>query len=379
MIAIALLLAVGQVAAQSHQWRLTAGNIDNQSLKPQVGNLSGSITGPVTFGKDSPKALVFDGNSKKKHGIVISDNIAAAGLPAREITVEAWVRVDKTMEWGGFVGALQDNGNYERGWILGFNHAQFCFGLVSEKSKAITYLKARTQFQTGYWYHVAGTYDGVEQRIYVNGKLAGADTEQSGSILYPPKTWLTLAAYKDDNEHYTLNGQMHEAAIFNAALTPGQIADRFKARKDDFPDMDAAAPVVADWPTYLRDNLRTGATADPLKLPLRLAWTHQTRLPPNAAWPEEAKNDYWHSRYSMEERVTYDRAFQLVSVGDRVYFGSSSEDAVFCLDAKTGKTIWSYVTEGPVRLAPTIADDKVLFGSDDGFVYCLNEKDGTLR
>jgi hypothetical protein len=117
MIAIALLLAVGQVPAPSHQWRLTAENIDNQSLKPQAGNLSGTITGPVTFGKDSPKALVFDGNSKKKHGIVITDNIAAAGLPAKEITVETWVRIDKTMAWGGFVGALQDNGNYERGWI----------------------------------------------------------------------------------------------------------------------------------------------------------------------------------------------------------------------------------------------------------------------
>jgi outer membrane protein assembly factor BamB len=381
MFSLALVFAIGQIPAPAptHQWRLTAEHIADQSLKPQAGKLPGTITGPVAFGKDSAKALVFDGNSKKKHGIVVTDKIADANLPAKDITVEAWVRVEKAMEWGGFVSALQDNGDYERGWVLGFNHNQFCFGVVSAKTKALTYLKSRTHYQTGYWYHVVGTYDGTEQRIYVNGKLAGAATEQSGPILYPPKTWLTIGAYKDDNEHHTLNGQMQDAAIFDIALTPNQIAERFKTRKHDFPEMDALPPVVVDWPTYLRDNLRTGASPEPLKLPLHLAWTHQTRFPPNPAWPEEAKNDYWHSKYSMEERVTYDRAFHLVSVGERVYFGSSSEDAVFCLDAKTGKQVWSYVTEGPVRLAPTIVDEKVLFGSDDGFAYCLNEKDGSLR
>jgi len=378
MFSTIVFFALAQVPVPVHHWRLTSEHIDNATLKPQAGHLSGTIAGPVRFGKDSAKALVFDGDSKKKHGIILTDKLADAKLPAKDITVEAWVRIDKAVEWRGIVSALQDNGAYEKGWLLGVHKSQFVFGVASPKTKVLTYLKSSTQFQTGYWYHVVGTYDGAVQRVFVNGKVSSTATEQSGPIAYPPKTWVALGVYKDDDEHHTMNGQLQDAAIFDSALTPEQVAARFHARKSEFPDMDAAAPVVADWPTYLRDNHRTGATSESLKLPLHLAWTHQTRFLPAPAWPEEAKNDYFHNKYNMEERVTYDRAFHLVSVGDRVYFGSSSEDAVFCLDAATGKTVWSYVTEGPVRLAPTISAGKVLFGSDDGFVYCLNAQDGSL-
>ncbi|MFT7642303.1 MAG: outer membrane protein assembly factor BamB [Pirellulaceae bacterium] len=45
----------------------------------------------------------------------------------------------------------------------------------------------------------------------------------------------------------------------------------------------------------------------------------------------------------------------------------------------TGRKKWDFFTEGPVRLAPTISNGKVYFGSDDGHVYCLNIADGELQ
>lgn len=39
---------------------------------------------------------------------------------------------------------------------------------------------------------------------------------------------------------------------------------------------------------------------------------------------------------------------------------------------------WSFFTEGPVRLAPAIFDDKVYVGPDDGVVYCLKSENGDL-
>ena len=39
---------------------------------------------------------------------------------------------------------------------------------------------------------------------------------------------------------------------------------------------------------------------------------------------------------------------------------------------------WTFFTEGPVRLAPTVAAGRVYAGSDDGLVYCLDAKDGRL-
>ena len=55
----------------------------------------------------------------------------------------------------------------------------------------------------------------------------------------------------------------------------------------------------------------------------------------------------------------------------KVYFGSSADDAAHCLDAATGKPVWSHFTNAPVRLPPTLADGLAWFGSDDGHVYCV--------
>jgi len=131
-----------------------------------------------------------------------------------------------------------------------------------------------------------------------------------------------------------------------------------------------------DWPTYMHDNQRSGVTGERLPLPLREAWTHAARHAPRPAWPAPAKVDYWHKLTDLAARVTYDRAFHVAAVGDAVYFASSADDKVTCLDAATGQVRWVFFTGGPVRLAPAVADGKVYVGSDDGWAYCLAAETG---
>lgn len=133
-----------------------------------------------------------------------------------------------------------------------------------------------------------------------------------------------------------------------------------------------------DWPTYLHDNARSGVTNETLKLPLWPAWEHQPRLAPKPAWPAPAKQDFWHEIRELKPVVTYDRCFHTVIAGGLAYFGSSADDKVHCLDTATGQEIWSFFTGGPVRLAPSLANGKVYFGSDDGWMYCLSAADGKL-
>jgi len=128
----------------------------------------------------------------------------------------------------------------------------------------------------------------------------------------------------------------------------------------------------------MQNNARTGLTPETLALPLKRQWTYRCRHRPEAAWPAPARHDYWHRRSNLKPRVTYDRAYHLVAADSRVYFGSSADDTVTCLDAVTGREVWRFFTEGPVRLAPTVAGDRLLFGSDDGRVYCLNSRTGRL-
>ena len=133
---------------------------------------------------------------------------------------------------------------------------------------------------------------------------------------------------------------------------------------------------ATDWPTYGADPARSGVTPDPLPAQLAEAWTWTSTHPPQPAWQGEAKWDGWNKVYNLKPRQIFDRAFHAVVAADRVFFGSSADDKVYCLDLRTGRELWTFYTDGPVRLAPTVAGDRVYFGSDDGLVYCLRAATG---
>jgi outer membrane protein assembly factor BamB len=77
-------------------------------------------------------------------------------------------------------------------------------------------------------------------------------------------------------------------------------------------------------------------------------------------------------------RMHNDNAFHAVIADGNVYFGSCATNKIYSIDVAAGEIRWTFFAEGPVRFAPTIYDGKVYFGSDDGYVYCLDGKDGSL-
>jgi outer membrane protein assembly factor BamB len=138
----------------------------------------------------------------------------------------------------------------------------------------------------------------------------------------------------------------------------------------------SSTAIAEDWPTYRHDNARTGSTSEKLSAPLVPQWIYTSPYRPRPAWAGPAERP--REGFTLFHRVNFDDAFQVAVVGNAVYFGSSVDNKVYALDAATGQEHWSFFTGGPVRLAPTVWKDKVLFGSDDGFVYCLKAANGDL-
>jgi outer membrane protein assembly factor BamB len=64
-------------------------------------------------------------------------------------------------------------------------------------------------------------------------------------------------------------------------------------------------------------------------------------------------------------------------LGNRLYVGDWT-GMVYALDARTGKTVWTYKTGGAVKGALASSRDRVFVGSYDGHVYALNAKTGML-
>ncbi|MCA9139993.1 MAG: PQQ-binding-like beta-propeller repeat protein, partial [Planctomycetales bacterium] len=137
-----------------------------------------------------------------------------------------------------------------------------------------------------------------------------------------------------------------------------------------------ATAVLADWPAYLNGNDRAGFSDVKLNPSLRLAWTYQSPEKPIKAWsgPRETPIE----GHVMKHRVDFDDALQVVMGDGRAFFGSTVDHRLHCVDLATGKPHWDFYTDGPIRLAPTLAHGNVYFGSDDGLVYCLRAVDGSV-
>ena len=129
---------------------------------------------------------------------------------------------------------------------------------------------------------------------------------------------------------------------------------------------------AADWPTYMGDDARSGVSFEQLKLPLEQSWIHQPLHAPRPAWRGPAKADFYNNQLKLKNRQMFDHAFHVIADAKHVYFGSSADDQVHCLDLNSGEERWAFFTEGPVRFAPTLHDGRLYVGSDDGHAYCLS-------
>lgn len=234
-IATITLLAAPLLAADAepmHHWVVDDAHFGRQKWTAAAG---GQHAKTNTFAKvigEDLLAVVFDGGETVAE---VTDNLPGMKLPVREMTCEAWVMVNEPSPWGGFISAIQDNGDYERGFILGYQNDMFLFGIAGADKQSLTYLSAPPAFKKGEWHHVAGTYDGKVMKLYVDGVEVAKDETQSGDIAYSPTGYVQVGAYRDDNEYYKLNGLLHEVAVYDSVLSIGDIRKHVLAKRGKLP------------------------------------------------------------------------------------------------------------------------------------------------
>ncbi len=130
------------------------------------------------------------------------------------------------------------------------------------------------------------------------------------------------------------------------------------------------------WPTYMGDNQRSGGSNVSASLTANAVWEHQREKPSIGFYTPEI-NDTNGPQRVRNPTTTNDLAYAPIIVDDHVFFGTSTEEALFCLDATNGAERWRFYTEGAIRFAPVWDNGKVYIGSDDGRVYCVDASTGT--
>ncbi|MBN2061152.1 MAG: PQQ-binding-like beta-propeller repeat protein, partial [Deltaproteobacteria bacterium] len=105
-----------------------------------------------------------------------------------------------------------------------------------------------------------------------------------------------------------------------------------------------------DWPTFRHDNKRSAFTSSKVSSDIESRW--KVKLGGKLSSP--------------------------VVSGNKIYVAQIDTHTVYALDGTTGNILWKYMAGGRVDSPPTIYQGRVLFGSVDGYVYCLNSADGAL-
>ena len=116
------------------------------------------------------------------------------------------------------------------------------------------------------------------------------------------------------------------------------------------PQSEARNAQSRDWPAYRHDARRSGSTPTTVLPNVRPVW-----------------------RVDMGGKLSAP-----VVADGRVYLARVDKHAVDCLDAVSGKTLWSYTAGGRVDSPPAIYRDVVIFGCRDGWVYCVKSPGGAL-
>ena len=226
-----------------HRWvfhrdamRKNGSPIEGTSIEGALVKDHASNVGLTLKGKGT---AIRVGNAEKFEAIALSggyfphniDNTDI--LPADSISVEAWVRVDEPLQWGGIVGCIQDDGSTEHGWLLGYKNDKFCMA-VAGGGRGLTYLTSNDAFEPRSWNHVVGTYNGSETRLFVNGSLAASTNNETGPISYSDQCFFTIGAYRDGNENFPLNGALHEVRIYSKAISASDVTRLFEASAVEF-------------------------------------------------------------------------------------------------------------------------------------------------
>jgi outer membrane protein assembly factor BamB len=126
------------------------------------------------------------------------------------------------------------------------------------------------------------------------------------------------------------------------------------------------AAASTDWPVYRHDLQRSAATTARAPAKLNIRWDR-----PLSRLPEGLIADAWKSRISIGLTA-------VTSSGGRVFIADAETHRVIALSARDGQTLWSFRAGARIDTPPTIHQGRCLFGSRDGWVYCLRADDGAL-
>jgi hypothetical protein len=184
-------------------------------------NNEGTLMNGLSFSNDSVEgrignALHFDG---------LDDKVVVPGLSlpsGNRVTIAMWFNPDFALDSGtGRVDFTywQQGGGHPNITMLDRGKISFrCY--LNEYDTVVKVSTTTDSWAAGTWYHIAGTYDGFELKIYVNGILENT-LGQLGT------NRAATGFYFGNGSIVPFEGKIDDVRIYNRALSDQEIADPY--------------------------------------------------------------------------------------------------------------------------------------------------------
>ena len=196
---------------------LPLGKLDGASFmsRDAYGHLC-TVTGALC----TPRGRDFDGTDDY---VGCGTDIFMAATFAGGFTVEAWLNVDTLDD--DYQAAISIKGRLELGVYATTDKAY----LFVYDDPGSCWVLGDSAISTGRWYHIAGTWDGVTNKIFVNG-VQQADTDTSNVPALDVSRAITIGAHYNGTVR-NLDGLIGEVRVYSRALSPLEIQCNHLATK----------------------------------------------------------------------------------------------------------------------------------------------------
>jgi len=212
-------------------------SFDNADAVDSLRGVKGQVVGDVVFADGVfGKAPVFKNHSTKI--VIQSPKFNVNGW--KQATLSMWGKMNSYSTYGNAINRAEGNQGCGLWLTVGGNYGYWVggsFGVRLGKDR-YDYLsvqphsfrsKVKPYPKTGVWYHLAGTYDGLRVRVYVNGKLEGEQVAETPGLplfdLPGAKTVIgrSAVAYRNHWRDTYFPGPIDEIKIWKRALTEPEV------------------------------------------------------------------------------------------------------------------------------------------------------------
>ena len=194
---------------------------DSSTVNNLVGTSTGTIFNDTSGSYGDDKSFAFDG---------VDDNInCGSATTYNKFTLSAWVNKNSSApNYAGIFGT-RNGSAVAFPYLLSLDNsnkirliADGTFNILSDNA-----------INNDTWYHVVGTGDGTDLKMYINGQLQTATTSYSTPLLTTTND-LMIGAQWDTDTQYEWSGEISNVKLYDKGLSASEVKQNYNALKGRF-------------------------------------------------------------------------------------------------------------------------------------------------